>query len=113
MTTGPEEQSKSLSGKKPSFRSFRTSDFKKQFSRLPSAVLEAAAGQYRIFLANPTHPLLRRHPLYDVDDAPENSFAVTMAPGGYRAVAFMDGEDYVWYWCGSHASYDTRFREGR
>ncbi len=41
-----------------------------------------------------------------------NSVAVTISYG-YRAVAFMDGNTYVWYWCGAHPDYDTRFRRGR
>jgi hypothetical protein len=25
---------------------------------------------------------------------------------GYRAVAVRDGDDFVWFWIGSHADYD-------
>ncbi len=64
-------------------------------------------------LHDSSHPLLPRHTLHDVTDAPQQSIAVEMHYG-YRAVAFIDDAGrYVWYWCGSHAAYDTRFQAGR
>lgn len=96
-------------------RSVRTEDFKKMFDALPANVQRTAIARYQnYFQADPFHPLLERHDLYDVDDATPQSIAVTMAYG-YRAVGFYaEGEDtYVWYWCGSHAHYNQRFRTGR
>jgi hypothetical protein len=26
---------------------------------------------------------------------------------GYRAVATLDGDTFIWFWIGSHADYDT------
>jgi hypothetical protein len=83
------------------------------FSKLPQHVQASAVSRYqKYFCIDPAHPLLERHDLYDVDDAAPHSFAVTIAYG-YRAVGFLDGNTHVWYWCGTHADYDTRFRAGR
>ena len=97
------------------FRSVRGRQFKKLFSRLPANVQETATQRFENYFAlDQFHPLLRRHDLHDVDDAPTDSFAVEMHYG-YRAVAFFDQEEntYVWFWCGTHAEYDSRFAEGR
>lgn len=93
----------------------RTKEFKDRLSRLPGRVQETAMERYRnYFSKDPFHPLLCRHDLYDVRDAPKESFAVEMAYG-YRAVGrHIESENtYVWYWCGSHAEYDIRFAKGR
>ena len=93
----------------------RTRTFKDRFASLPQKVRVAATSRYKEYFKNdPNHPLLRRHDLHDVSDARRSSFAVEMYYG-YRAVAFYDTKDecYVWYWCGSHAEYDVRFRKGR
>ena len=98
-------------------RSFRTHQFKKLFDDLPAKVQKSAIARYRnYFVVDPFHDLLDRHNLHDVSDAPSDSIAVTIAYG-YRAVGIHDqGEGqnaYIWYWCGSHANYNTQFREGR
>lgn len=84
------------------------------FAGLPDNVRRSATNRYHnYFLRDPSHSLLRRHTLHDVTDAPQQSIAVEMHYG-YRAVAFIDEAGrYVWYWCGSHAAYDTRFQAGR
>lgn len=96
-------------------KSKRTKTFKALFALLPKQMQQSATNRYReYFSRDPFHPLLRRHDLHDVRDAQKQSFAVEMHYG-YRAVAFQDPTDscYVWYWCGSHADYDERFRSGR
>lgn len=93
----------------------RTKEFKKLFDALPLRVRTVAENRFReYFLKDPSHPLLGRHDLFDVGDAPASSFAVWMARK-YRAVAYFAERDncYVWYWCGSHADYDQRYRKGR
>lgn len=97
--------------------SVRTPQFKKLFDELPAKVQKSAIARYRNYFAvDPFHDLLERHDLHDVSGAPSDSIAVTVAYG-YRAVGFLDQADganrYVWYWCGSHADYDTQFRKGR
>ena len=97
------------------FRSVRTKEFKHQFDLLPARIQKTAISRYENYFVRDTfHPLLGRHPLHDVDDAPEDSVAVEIYYG-YRAVGFYDepNRTYVWYWCGSHSKYDARFREGR
>ena len=96
-------------------RSVRTREFKDQFDRLPARVQKTAISRYKnYFVRDPFHPLLDRHQLHNVDDAPEDSISVEIFYG-YRAVGFYDeaNRTYVWYWCGSHSKYNTRFREGR
>ena len=97
------------------FRSIRLKDFKRMFDKLPARFQLTAIARYKnYFRIDPYHPLLERHTLHDVSDAEPASIAVTMARG-YRAVSFFDEpkRTYVWYWCGSHADYDRRFRPGR
>jgi hypothetical protein len=97
------------------FSSKRTREFKAMLGCLPQRVQKAAQSRYReYFLKDPNHPLLKRHALHDVGDARPGSFAVEIYYG-FRAVGFLDeaASCYVWYWCGSHAEYDTRFRKGR
>jgi len=95
--------------------SVRTRNFLSLFNSLPEPVQRAAKQRYlAYFVSDPYHSLLERHDLYDVADSRPNSFAVTIMYG-YRAVGFFDDAEnrYVWYWCGSHADYDQRFRPGR
>ena len=97
------------------FSSKTTKEFKGMLAKLPSRVREAAKKRYReYFLKDPDHPLLGRHELHDVRDAPPNNISVEIYYG-FRAVGFFDepASCYVWYWCGSHAEYNTRFRKGR
>lgn len=96
-------------------RSLRARKFKDLFDRLPARVQKTAIARYKEYFArDPFHPLLGRHALHDVHDAPKGSIAVEIFYG-YRAVAFHDEAEqtYVWYWCGTHSAYDSRFREGR
>ena len=95
--------------------SVRTRSFLASFNALPASIRNQAMQRYRnYFVLDPSHPLLERHHLHDVNDAQPDSFAVTIA-FGYRAVGFFDdaARRYVWYWCGSRAAYDQRFRAGR
>jgi len=96
-------------------RSVRTAEFRKLFAALPDGVQATAVARYKnYFRKDPYHSLLDRHNLQDVSGAAHASIAFEMAYG-YRAVAFFDESmsTYVWYWCGSHADYDKRFRRGR
>lgn len=97
------------------FRSVRLREFKRQFTSLPAIIQKTAVDKYRnYFLVDPYHPLLGRHTLDEISDAPAPSIAVELS-SGYQAVAFHDKpkNTYVWYWCGSHADYDRRFKRGR
>lgn len=118
MTTEKGEQPQSRTGvssASQTIRSVRTHRFKKLFDGLPARVQKSAIDRYEnYFVVNPFHPLLENHKLYDVDDAHARSVAVTIFYG-YRAVAAFEESTntYIWYWCGTHGDYDTRFRKGR
>lgn len=109
------KRKKSRTGGTDLHRSFQLWDFKKQFAALPPAVQKTARDKYNnYFSKDPYHPLLRRHTLDKMSNAPVPTIAVELSYG-YRAVAFHDEPEntYVWNWCGSHADYDRRFKRGR
>ena len=85
----------------------RTKQFREMFSHLPLNIQDIAREKYKIFLADPNHPSLRRHELGDGGRgkhlAKSTSVSITMQ---YRAIYVVDGETNVWYWCGSHSSYN-------
>jgi hypothetical protein len=69
-----------------------TRRFRELFARLPAHVQLQAREAYRLF----------------VDDPVTFSARVGI---GYRAVAALDGNTWVWFWIGSHADYDKLLGE--
>jgi hypothetical protein len=82
-----------------------TKGFRDQFSTMPGDVQHLARVAYRLFRENPYHPSLRFRQVHPTE--PIVSVRVGIH---YRAVAFRDGEDVVWFWIGSHAEYDQLLR---
>ena len=65
---------------------------------LPEPVRRRAHRSFALLKENPSHPSLR---LKKVGD-----FWVARVPGGYRALAVAEGEDWVWVWIGDHDEYE-------
>jgi hypothetical protein len=78
-----------------------TRQFRELFARLPSHIQQQARDAYRLFRQNPHHPGL--HFKKVLDDPTTFSARVGI---GYRALAALDGNTWVWFWIGSHADYD-------
>lgn len=78
-----------------------TRRFREAFAGLPTQVQRQAREAYRLFRADPSHPSLHFKQVHS--DPPIFSARVGI---GYRALGVRDGNTIVWYWLGSHASYD-------
>jgi hypothetical protein len=77
-------------------RSFRTA-----FASLPGEIQEQTRRAYRLFQANPGHPSLR----FKKVERTDNVYSVRVGLG-YRALGVLEGSTVVWFWIGSHGSYD-------
>jgi hypothetical protein len=80
-------------------RSRTTPAFREQLARLPPAVRQAARKAYALWENNPHHPSLNFKKL----DGEIYSVRVAYR---WRAVARKEGDTFVWFFIGSHASYD-------
>jgi hypothetical protein len=86
----------------------RTKTFKKLFDRLPDEVKENARKQYKLFCEDPTHPSLRAKPIGSTRNNKIKAYEVTVGMG-YRAAYFQDEDVYVWFWIGTHNSFDQKY----
>jgi len=82
-----------------------TADFWRLYHALPPQARQAAQVAFRKFLRNPAHPGLQLERLRS--DARAWSVRITR---NYRAVARRyDGDDWLWFWIGSHEEFDRQF----
>ncbi len=81
-----------------------TADFWRLYRGLPPEIKAAARQAHRKFLENPAHPSLHLERLrYD----PRTwSVRVTL---NYRAVAYRQGDSWVWFWIGRHQEFNRLF----
>jgi len=86
----------------------RTKAFKKLFISLPDYVKENARKQYKYFRENQYHPSLRTKALGSTRNNNFKVYEVTVGMG-YRATYFRDGDVYVWFWIGTHNSFDRKY----
>jgi len=75
--------------------------FWQDLADLPPETQELARKNFRLWLENPRHPSLQFKPLA----SKKNVWSVRVGEH-YRALCTRDGDDYVWFWIGSHAEYD-------
>ncbi len=75
--------------------------FRELFAKLPARVQIQVRQSYTLFSVNPRHPGLRFKQVRT--NPPIWSARVGI---GYRSVGAFDGDTIVWFWIGSHASYD-------
>jgi hypothetical protein len=80
-------------------RSFTHPDFWKYYYRLPKQIQNLADKKFELFKKN------HRHSSLDFS----KKGAVWTADIGYhyRAIAYREGRDIVWFWIGSHEDYNT------
>ena len=81
------------------FRSFALPEFWKCYEALPAMVQTLADEKFSLFTSNPHHPSL----------ALKQKGGVWTANVGrsYRAIAYRSGNDFHWFWIGSHEAYNT------
>lgn len=79
-----------------------TRRFRELFSSLTAHIRRQARDADRLFQRDPSHPVLHFKQIRD--EPPLYSVRVGIS---YRAVGVRDGETMVWYWLGSHSSYDN------
>jgi hypothetical protein len=89
-------------------QSKRTHQFKKLFEELPAQIKKNARKQFEAFSENPNYPSLRTKL---IGSTRNNKFRVyEVAIGmGYRATYFVDENVYVWFWIGTHSSFDKKY----
>jgi hypothetical protein len=75
-----------------------TPDFWQLYNALPREVRELADKNYALLRSDPRHPSLRFREI-------EGLWAVRVG-AHYRALAYQEDGDFVWFWIGSHADYD-------
>ena len=78
-----------------------TRKFWRLFFDLPQSVQQEAQRAFRLFQTNPSHPGLHFKKLEGEDDVYPARIGL-----GYRVLAVMKKDHYVWYWIGNHAEYD-------
>nr|WP_228055641.1 hypothetical protein [Lusitaniella coriacea] len=81
-------------------KSFATPDFWKAYAALSPEVKEQAQKAYRLWRDNPLHPSLH------FKKVGKNLWSARVS-GGYRALALKKGNDYYWFWMGSHDEYEA------
>jgi hypothetical protein len=72
---------------------------------LPPQIQLATRKAYQLFRDNPAHPGLRLERLKS--DPRAWSVRITR---DYRAVALRTGDDWVWFWIGTHHEFNREFR---
>ena len=82
-----------------------TERFRSQLTALPKVVQDKATSAYALWSANPDHPSLRFKKVHTT--LPIYSVRIDRA---WRAVGILDGDLVVWFWIGSHASYEALLR---
>jgi len=85
-----------------SFRSFALPEFWKCYDGLPADVRMQADKKYALFEQEPFHPSLglqQKGQVWTVD-----------VGRSYRAIAYREGNDFHWFWIGSHEAYNKLLR---
>ncbi|WP_315788986.1 hypothetical protein [Fischerella sp. JS2] len=81
-------------------KSLTTPDFWEAYARLPEDVREQATKAYQLWQENQSHMSLH------FKKVGKNLWSVRVT-GGYRALALKKGDDYYWFWLGTHDEYDA------
>lgn len=67
------------------------------YKRLPEDLRARADKQFELLNESPTHPSLQLKPV--------GAFWSARVTDAYRALAFRNGNDFTWFWIGSHDEY--------
>jgi len=77
----------------------RNADFRKLFARLPQHIQELAAKNFELWMTDPWHPSL------DFKQRKSGSWSVRIGEH-HRALCDIAGDKAVWFWIGSHETYN-------
>lgn len=83
-------------------KSSTTAEFWTAFAALPEGIKARAKLAYQLWLLNPRHPSCQFKKVGDV-------WSVRVG-GGYRALAVLEGDTFVWFWIGTHDQYERLLR---
>ena len=89
-------------------KSKRTKQFKNLYDKLPNEVKENAKKQYKLFKNDYNHPSLRTKMIGSTKNEKYKVFEISIGMG-YRATYFVDSDVFVWFWIGTHSSFDKEF----
>jgi len=84
------------------FTSHASPEFWALYNSLAQAVQQQARKQYELFAHNPFHPSLRLKPV--------GSFWSVRISRSCRALAVRRGDNFFWFWIGSHSDYESLIR---
>jgi hypothetical protein len=85
-----------------SFRSFALPEFWKCYEKLPRHIRELADKKFDLFSRDPFNASL---------GLKQKGHVWTVDVGrSYRAIALREGDDFHWFWIGSHESYNHLLR---
>jgi hypothetical protein len=77
-------------------------EFWRLYEALPQKIKELADRNFELLKTDPFHPSLRFK---------QAGRAWSARVGrSWRALAVRDGDDFLWFWIGSHADYDKRLK---
>lgn len=81
-----------------------TSGFWREYQALPVEIRSRADKQFLLLKANPGHPSLQFKKLGESHGEELWSARVTL---NYRALAIKRPDGYLWFWIGSHETYES------
>jgi hypothetical protein len=81
-------------------KSLTTSEFWCLYTALPPEVKKQSKKAYLLWMNNQFHPSLH------FKKVGTNLWSARIS-SGYRALALKKGEDFYWFWIGTHDEYDT------
>ena len=84
-------------------KSLTTPEFWKAYAAIPLAIRRQAREAYRVWQANPSHPSLH------FKKVGKNLWSARITRE-YRALALKQGDDYYWFWIGTHDEYDAMLK---
>ncbi|WP_353929105.1 hypothetical protein WJM97_12290 [Okeanomitos corallinicola TIOX110] len=81
-------------------KSLTTAEFWRLYSALPPKIKQQAKKAYRLWINDQFHPSLHFKKV-------GNNLWSARITGGYRALALKKGDDFYWFWIGTHNEYDS------
>jgi hypothetical protein len=81
-------------------KSFATPKFWEAYAALSPEIKAKAQKAYQLWKENPFHPSLH------FKKVSKNLWSSRITDG-YRALALKKGDDYYWFWIGSHDEYEA------
>lgn len=81
-----------------------TNGFWREYQELPVEIRSRADKQFLLLKANPEHPSLQFKKLGESRGEELWSARVTL---NYRALAIKRPDGYLWFWIGSHETYES------